>query len=73
MALSRKPPREAGDDAIAVPNMTVRSAAVSAMVSESVVPSMRRERTSRPVVGSTPSGWLQLMPPPAPVGMPPLV
>lgn len=42
-----------------------------AMASEKVRPYQTRESTSRPVWGSTPSGWSQLMPPSFPVGRPP--
>src|SRR3954471_11523440 len=42
--------------------------ASSESVSDSVVPSQTRDSTSRPVPGSTPSGWLQLTPPSLPLG-----
>src|SRR3954447_3421370 len=54
-----------------VPMMTLMIVAEIAMNIDRVTPATRRERTSRPVCGSTPNGWARLAPPKAPLGTEP--
>ncbi len=48
------------------PTTSEKTVARIATVSEVVSPVRMRAKMSRPVPGSTPSGWAQLMPPPKP-------
>ncbi len=71
MAPSMKPPTNPEMMPRMAPSATATSVAVSAMASEEVIPSHSRDITSRPVPGSTPRGWLQLIPLNPPRGIEP--
>ena len=68
---SMKPPEKPETMPSTTPMSTVKNVAVSAMPSDQVMASISRDNRSRPVDGSTPSGWSQLMPPKLPCGLTP--
>ena len=58
----------AGDTPKKTPMTTASGVARNAMSSEYCAPTTIRASMSRPVTGSTPSGWARLIPPNAPLG-----
>ena len=52
---------------ITAPMTTAMHASPRAIASENVMPYQIRDSTSRPVPGSRPSGWSQLIPPKLPL------
>lgn len=69
-ALSTQPPANPATSPIVTPISTDNSVEPAAMSSENCDPTSTRESRSRPLPGSTPSGWAQLTPPNAPTGRP---
>ena len=63
MTASIQPPVKPAMMPSTAPTTIAISVADSAIASEKVMPYQSRDSTSRPVPGSTPSGWSQLMPP----------
>jgi hypothetical protein len=70
-APSTKPPTKPETIPRTAPTVTAIMVADSAMARENVMPRMSRDRTSRPVPGSMPSGWLHVIPLSGPSGIPP--
>ena len=68
---STRPPEKPEMMPSTTPIRTVMRVAVRAMPSDHVMASISRDSRSRPVEGSTPSGWSQLIPPNRPVGFTP--